>query len=724
MRRRSISTATALAVLFSSAALTVTAAGTASAAASVATPGGIVAHAGLQRVFVADRSGGTITAADWSGGFIKKVSGVPGVSGLTLSDDGSTLYAAAEGSHEVVAFDAGTLAVTDRWTIDTTEGPRGIAFTAGKVWFSYGNQWSGNLGSIDPDWTAPEPPVEPTEPPVEPTEPPVEPTEPPVEPTEPPAEPTTEPTTEPSGEPGTEPTEPVVEPTTEVPAEPTTEPAAGGFSTASEEDGQVRMGLSPHGGMWYSPADLDTDPASPGLLAMGEMGISTGSLSVLDVSSGDPEVVAYHNGDYSLNYGVSDVDLVPGGSQILVNGTQRLSYANGTFTTAGTYSAGGPNAEVHKDGTVAAFGGETVSVFAPGGTKPLRTLSTGGATADVAWAPDASRLFALVGSNGTYTLKAFTGPKLNVPTLTVSAPSKGTRGTKLTVTGKITATVPLPSGVQLKVARIDVSSPSGKALPTVTAKADGTFSFTDTPPAGGDVVYRVTYSGDAKHTSVVKSDTVVIPRYATSLTLNNNGKVYSYGKDVTFTAHLGTTYTNRTVEIWADPYGSDKPKKLLKSGKVNSSGNISAVVDMKRDTTVTAVFKGDAKYASKTVKSVGYAKVSISNSVSGHYKTGYVGSHNYYWFRKTKDPLVSTTMSYYPGRSTRYDLQVYYDGKWYSGASQYFELSSTGKVTVNLGAAGEAGIKARVRSNYINSSSGDNVNSTTYGSWKYLYFTN
>ncbi|WP_151773555.1 YncE family protein [Streptomyces abyssomicinicus] len=707
MRRRSISTATALAVLFSSAALTVTAAGTASAAASVAAPGGMVAHAGLQRVFVADRSGGTITVADWSGALIKKVSGVPGVTGLVLSDDGSTLYAAAEGSHEVVAFDAGSLAVTGRWTIDTTEGPRGIAFTAGKVWFSYGDQWDGNLGSIDPNWTAPEPPVEPTEPPVEPVEPPVEPTEPPVEP---PVEPT-----EPPVEPPVEPTEPPAEPTEPAPAE---------LSTASEEDGPVRMGLSPHGSMWYDPADLDTDPSSPGLLAMGEVGISTGSVSVLDVSSGTPEVVAHHGGNYSLTWGIGDIDLVPGGSQVLINGNKRLSYANGTFADAGGYPVTGYQADVNRDGTVANFVDDTISVYAPNGTQPLRTLSAGGTTADVTWAPDASRLFALVASNGTYTLKAFTGPKLNVPTLTVSAPSKGTIGTKLTVTGKITATVPLPAGVKLSVARIDVSSPSGKALASVTAKADGTFSFTDTPPAGGDVVYRVTYAGDAKHTSVVKSDTVVIPRTSTSLTLNNNGKVYTYGKDVTFTAHLGKTYSNRTVEIWANPFGSDKPNKLLKSGKVNSSGNISAVVDMKRDTTVTAVFKGDAKSAAKTVTSVGYATVSISNSVSGHYKTGYVGSHNYYWFRKTKAPLVSTTMSYYTGRKVRYDVQVYYNGTWYSGGSEYFKLSSTGKITVNMGAAGEAGIKARVRTNYINNSSGDNVNSTTYGSWKYLYFTN
>ncbi|MFE5211277.1 Ig-like domain repeat protein [Streptomyces sp. NPDC056600] len=720
MRRRSISTATALAVLFSSAALTVTAAGTASAAASVTTPGGMVAHAGLQRVFVADRSGGTITAADWSGGLIKKVSGLPGVTGLVLSDDGSTLYAAAEGSHEVVALDAGTLAVTDRWTIDTTEGPRGIAFTSGKVWFSYGDQWDGNLGSIDPDWTAPveptEPPVEPTEPPVEPTEPPVEPTEPPVEPTEPPVEPT---------EPPVEPTEPPVEPT-EPPTEPT-EPALTEFSAALEEDGQVRMGLLPSS-HWHDPAILDTDPSSPGLLAMGSTSISSSPTAVLDVSSGTPVTLASGSGKTFGEF-LRDVDLAPGG-EVLVDGTRRLTYAGGVFSVAGQYPVDTPygaSGDVNGDGTVASFdpyGGSTVSVFAPKGTKPLRTLSAGGGLADVEWAPDGSRLFALVGSNGTYTLKAFSGPKLNVPTLTVSAPSKGTRGTKLTVTGKITATVPLPTGVKLSVARIDVASPSGKALASVTAKADGTFSFTDTPPAGGDVVYRVTYAGDATHTSVVKSDTVVIPRSSTSLTLNNNGKVYSYGKDVTFTAHLGTTYSNRTVEIWANPYGSDKPNTLLKSGKVNSSGNISAVVDMKRDTTVTAVFKGDAKYAPKTVTSVGYAKVSISNSVSGHYKTGYVGSHNYYWFRKTKDVLVGTTMSYYSGRAARYEVQMYYNGAWRSGVSDYFKLSSTGKVTVNLGASGQAGLKFRVRTSYINASSGDNVNSTTYGSWKYLYFTN
>lgn len=96
MRTRSISTATALAVLFSSAVLSVAAAGSASAASAVVTsPGGIVADGALKRVFVGDSSTGKILAADYSGALVDSVSGISGVSDLAVSDDGATLYAAA-----------------------------------------------------------------------------------------------------------------------------------------------------------------------------------------------------------------------------------------------------------------------------------------------------------------------------------------------------------------------------------------------------------------------------------------------------------------------------------------------------------------------------------------------------------------------------------------------------------------------------------------------------
>ena len=655
MRTRSISTATALAVLFSSAALSVVAAGTASAAtAHVTSPGGIVADGALKRVFVGDSSAGTVAATDYSGAVLGSVGGVTGVSDLAVSDDGATVYAAAPEIHEIWAIDAATLDVKARYTVSTTTGPRHVAFSGGKVWFSYGDQWDGDLGSVDPA-------VDPA-----------------------------------SG------TDPVT------------------LAQFPTEGTSI--------GIW-GQALLDTDPSQPGVLAVGETGLSTDSMAVLDVSSGKPALVAWHNGDYSLNDGIGDIDLVPGGSQVLVNGKDRDAYADGQFKAAGSYPSG-QLADVASNGLVAQVSGGKILTYQPNATLPLHTYDQGSSrTAALTWAPDDSRIFALVGTdveNGGYSLKVLSDTALNNPTLTVNAPSTATRAKKLTVTGRLTATVPLPAGATLQVTRTDLESPNGKALPAVTVKPDGTYSFTDTPPAGGTVTYKVKYAGDAEHSSVSASDKVDVSRVSTSLSVNNNGKVYAYGADAKFTAHLGTTYKNRSVEIWANPYGADKPNKLIKTGRVDSSGNISAWVDMTRDTDVTAIFKGDARYKPKTVKSTGYAKVKNSTTVSKNYKTARIGSTTYYWFHKNTDPLLTTTMSYYTGRKQRVDLQVYYAGRWYTadGSPQYFALGTNGKSAVSLDAPGQSGIKVRMRSSYINNSSGDNVNTTTYGSWKYLYFSN
>ncbi|MFI7408354.1 YncE family protein [Streptomyces sp. NPDC049627] len=647
---RSTSAATALAVLFSSAALSAVAAGPASAASAVVgTPGGLVADGVHQRVFVGDAASGVIVAADYSGAVLESVSGVPGVTDLALSDDGSTLYAAARASHEIVALDAATLDVKTRYPVATGTGPVYVEYAGGKVWFSYGDQWDGDLGSVDP----------------------------------------------------------------------AVDPATGADPVALAQLPTEGTGV----GLW-GQALLDTDPLRPDLLAVGETGDSSGTEAVLDVSGGTPKVIAWHDTSYALNDGLGDIDLVAGSDTVLVNGTDRHAYAGGTLAKAGAYPAG-QRADIGRSGLIAQISGTKVAIYRPNATQPVRTYSMGtqGAAA-LAWAPDSSRVFALVASGSGYTLKALTQPTLNVPTLTVNAPSTATRAKQLTVTGKLSATIALPTGAKLSVTRTDLESPGGKALPSVTVKADGTYSFTDTPPAGGKVKYTVKYAGDATHTSVSASDTVDVSRASTSLSLNNNGKLYSYGADVKFTAHLGTTYKNRTVEIWANPFGGDKPNKLIKSGTVNSDGNISAWVDMTRDTTVTAVFKGDARYKPKTVKVTAYAKVKISTAVSRHYKTAKIGSTTYYWFHKSTDPLLTTTMTYYPGRQQRFDLQVYYQGSWYSADSEYFSLGTNGKSAVTLPAPDESGIRARMRSVYVNGSSGDTVNSTTYGSWKYLYFSN
>lgn len=654
VRMRSTSVATALAVIFSSAALSVVTAGTASAAATtVANTGGLVVDGTLQRVFVGDAANGRILAADYNGTLVDLNVGFGSVSDLALSDDGTTLYAALPNSHEIVALEAATLNVKTRYAIPTDTGPRHLAFAGGKAWFSYGDQWDGDLGSVDP----------------------------------------------------------------------TVDPASGTDPVAMAQVPTEGTSI----GLW-GQALLDTDPNRPGMLAVGQTGISTDDMAVLDVSDGTAKVTAWYDGDYTLNQGIGDIDLVAGADEVLVNGTDRDAYADGKFSKAGSYPAGN-GADVAANGLVAQAVGTKVAVYRPNATQPLRTYTTGAASSDYApvtvrWAPDSSRIFALVQTGGVYTLKALTQPTLNVPTLTANAPASAPRAKKLTVTGKLSATVPLPAGARLAVTRTDLDSPGGKALPAVAVAANGTYSFTDTPPAGGTVTYKVTYAGDAAHTAASATDKVAVSRAATALTLNNNGKLYNYGTDVKFTAHLGTTYKNRTVQLWADPFGTDKPKKLIKTGTVNSSGNISAWVDMTRDTAVTAVFAGDARYAPKSVKVDAYARVKVSTAVSRHYRTAKIGSTSYYWFHKNTDPLLTTTMTYYPGRQQRFDLQVYFQGTWHSSGSEYFPLGSNGKSAVSLGAPGESGIRARMRSVYVNGSSGDTVNSTTYGAWKYLYFSN
>ncbi|QER89579.1 Ig-like domain repeat protein [Streptomyces tendae] len=652
MRRRSIATATALAVVLSSAALV---GGTAAPAAAdsakvlpVSSVSDMVVDGAHQRVYVSDPTGGKIVVTDYNGTVRATLTGLSGVSGLAVSDDGGQVYAAVTKDDRIVSVDTTTYTQTASYPVGAAPGD--LEVVDGRVWFAHG----ADFGSLDV--SGPEPVVHLAR-------------------------------------------------------------RGDGFSGTS--------------------SILASDPAVPGTLVVG----GGSYVAVYDVSA---DAAALRATTYTGS-GVKQLDLTPDGKQVLTSWGEGYGYSLGAYSATDLTEQPGypieayPNAvRIAPDGSIA--GGSfswydpDVHIHRPGDPVPVReydfpnTGNSSGADTLVdgalAWAPDASRVFAVsVNTYGTHTLRALTDPTKEVPALKVSAPAKAERAKKLTVTGKLTSKTLPPAGTALTVTRTDVESPKGRALAAARTKADGTFSFTDTPPAGGRVTYKVAWAGDATHAPASGAAAVEVSRKATSLTLNNNGKVYAYGKKVTFTAHLGTTYKNRTVSIYADPFGADKPKRLLRTGKVNSKGNLSATVTMGRDTTVSAVFAGDARYASKTVKSTGYARVSVSTGVSKHYRTGKIGSTKYHYFRKNTDPVFTTTMSYYKGRAQRLQLQVWYAGAWRSTAAEYFALNSKGKSVVRLEAPGESGIRARIRSSYINGSSGDSVNSTTHGAWKYFTFT-
>ncbi|MFJ2090782.1 Ig-like domain repeat protein [Streptomyces sp. NPDC087901] len=660
MRTRRISTATSLAVLFSSVVLVGGAANPAAADSSKILPaasvGDIVTDGVHKRVFISDPTGGKVLVTDYNGALVATIPSLPGVTGLDLSADSGTLFAAVAGADAIVTID--TAALTESARYDTGSGtfPKYPALAGGKLWFGYGPTGAGHIGSLDLTGA-----------------------------------------------------EPVV--------------------NLDQETA----------GTWYLAPTLASTPGAPGVLAAGVESQSPTELATYDVASGTATRTAYTSTGANLR----DLALSPDGTQVVVaSGSpyNHQAYRTSDLTPDISYPSDAyPNAvDIAPDGTVAAgidgWYEPDVYVYKQGVTaKPVRTYdfpntgnSSGSDTLDpagLAWAPDTSRLFAVtVNSLGVRSLRVLTDPSRSVTTVTVTAPAKATRAKKLTVTGKATSNAAFTAGAKATVTRTDIESPKGKALPAVVLKSNGTFSFTDTPPAGGTVTYKVSYAGDATHSPGSGSDKVAVSRAATSLTLNRNKALYAYGTDVSFTAHLGTTYKNRTVELWVDPFGTDKPKKLVKTGKVNSKGNLSTTVDMTRDTTVTAVFKGDARYAPKTVTSTAYAKVAVSTTVSKQYKTVKIGSASYAYFHKKTNPVFTTKMTYFKNRKLLLSLELYYGGKWYAAGSQYFQLGPKG-TAVTLTGTHETGYRMRVRASYVNNTSGDNVNSTTHGAWKYFYFT-
>lgn len=364
---------------------------------TVSSDGGLVVDDAVHRVFVGDTGNSTIMVADETGALVGTVAGITGVTDLAVSADGSTVYAAAAGGHEIDAIDASDLTVTQRYIVPTTTGPTHLAVTDGTVWFSYGDQWSGDLGSVD------------------------------------------------------------------------------------LESGTVAMGQ--FSDKVWGQALLSTSTSEPGLLAVGETGLSTDSMAVLDVSSGTPVQVAWYHGDYSLNDGISDIDVIPGSDQVLVNGHDRDAYANGGFTADGSYpSTSVRSADVGADGRVAQAAGDDVAVYSPLATLPSQQQSFGGPVEAVAWSPDQSRLFALVqdGAGGQpLTLEAVTsdapGGTSQAPTsLSLSlAPKAPAYGQKVTVTAHLGETTDRTLSLSL--------SPYGEDTHVVAAgpvDADGDLSFT------------------------------------------------------------------------------------------------------------------------------------------------------------------------------------------------------------------------------------------------------
>jgi YVTN family beta-propeller protein len=304
------------------------------------------------------------------------------------------------------------------------------------------------------------------------------------------------------------------------------------------------------------------------------------------------------------------------------------------------------------------------------------------------------------------------------PALTLTAPATATRGSALKISGSLDD-APYDSGETVTVSRTDAAHTTAPVQWSVPIGTDGTIAVKDTPAIGGANTYTVTYPGDATHQAATASAIVQVSRAATALSVTTNASSYSYGAMATVTAHLGTTYDSRTVAIYAQPYGGTK--SLVKIGTVDSHGNLTAGYKLAHNTTFTAAFTGDYRYAPATASHVVYDHVKVAESVGGYYTSTKYGSTVYRVFHHTVKPQVSAVVTPgKPGQCERFQVQQYYSGAWHTlTTSPCFALDSGSHAAASLTLSNAVGKRFRVRSEYVHSST-DNTNLSTWGGWLYL----
>jgi len=226
------------------------------------------------------------------------------------------------------------------------------------------------------------------------------------------------------------------------------------------------------------------------------------------------------------------------------------------------------------------------------------------------------------------------------------------------------------------------------------------------------VIQQVNSAGSDTSYTVQAIDTLPQP----VLTLTSNVNPASYDGKVTITAHLGSSGTNRIVSIYATPVGGTRT--LLKSGTVNSAGNLVATDTLTRSTRFTANFSGDDKYQSATMTSLVGARVKVTSALSGYYASTRLSGVLYRVYHHTATLKDSVTVAPNKhGECVELEVQRYYSHAWHAvSTSKCSSLDSASEDTVSLrlGTSGQY----RILVNYVHSAT-DNTNISTSSDWLY-----
>jgi hypothetical protein len=485
---------------------------------------------------------------------------------------------------------------------------------------------------------------------------------------------------------------------------------------AIDADGTVAVGT-------YGPdADIRVYDASGTLLNVFSLGESSQVVAMDGLAWEDttpvPELAAMEQPSGPFTLAVFDQPKVTRSALTLTTASTAVIGKAITLTGSLTLSNG---AALPAKSTVA------VTRTGPGGTKTFPAVSPGSTGSfTLADTPPATGKYTYTASyagDGQITTSATATASVTVKPYSAKLSLGGSShvyiGKSVTLTGTLAfGSGSVPARTKLTVTR--TGRGASKQF-TVATGTKGAFRVTDTPTETGTYTYAIKYAGSATTASATVSRAVSVTLNPTVLTIATNGGVFTYEPTVRITAHLGPTYKNRSVKVYARWLGS-KASTLIKTGRVNSSGDLTVSYRAPHSTTFSVVFSGDARYAAKTVTRTISVRADVSESISGYYGSKNVGGTLYRLYHDTG--LLDAAASVAPdkhGECVRFEVQEYYEGAWNPNVTTgCVSLSASSRAAADFGLThADLGFPYRIRADYVRSAS-DVSNESGDSGWLYL----
>ena len=492
----------------------------------------------------------------------------------------------------------------------------------------------------------------------------------------------------------------------------TFDPATGTLS------GPLEVGLVTAAGT--QTLQLDNVPSRPNVVAA----TSGNWVDLLDLSASTPASLGTID-PISATAAV----IAPDGHSVVIGTTSASAYRYSIAATpkplgaafaTGPWFASGIAFDPSGAYTGIATYGQSTS-YGPSNSLPLRTYSSSTGYdvyfgRGVAWL--GTVMFALTTNvyADTVTLTAHTYAIQAPTTVTASGPSSATIGKALTITGRVTDRGTALAGAALTVTRHD---PLGTTtIATAHSDANGNYTISNVPPNGTTNTYKVSYAADALHQSASATYSVFVTRLGTFLSVSTDKSDYYYNQVVHVTAHLGTTYTNRAVTIYAQQSGFSKVR--IASGNVGPKGYLFGSVQVRRNTVYSAAFAGDVRHAPVVVTLLRKTHASSAMTLLNYYGTN---SGGYRLYHKSQFPRQHAHVDpYKSGQCVYYDVQDYVSGKWHDlGFSDCFALDSKSNTDAYFDARDYGVVGRKYRSGFWYA--GDRINEGQGSLWRYFTIT-